>query len=414
MENQNQWGEIEPSISAMSTFNPIRELLSTSQEKQPGQKSEQTLINLSLGDPTLYGNLKINKQGVDAVDEALKSFECNGYLPGMGKLEARQAIAQSYSNEEHVVDPSNVVLASGCSGALLLCITSLLNPGDNILIPKPGFSLYKTIASSYGIEYKTYNLLPEKQWEINLEELESLVDAKTKAILVNNPSNPCGSNYSKKHLLEIIAFCEKHRLPIIADEIYRDIVFSGEEFYPFYSLTNSVPVLTTGGLAKQFLVPGWRLGWVVVHDPLGNFEKVKRGLMALSNLILGPNSLIQGAIPKILNPTSDNTNFKAHLNLVLEKNAKVCEDALSSVEGLTVVKPQGAMYCMVVINTCNFKDIRNGYDFYHALKWEENVEILPGEVFDFPNSFRIVLAPPEDVMLEAAHRIKRFCERHRV
>jgi tyrosine aminotransferase len=91
-----------------------------------------------------------------------------------------------------------------------------------------------------------------------LESLESQIDEKTRAIIINNPSNPCGSVYSKEHLLEIIDLADKYKLPIISDEIYGKIVFSGSKFYPLASLTNKVPILTIGGLAKEYLVPGWR------------------------------------------------------------------------------------------------------------------------------------------------------------
>jgi tyrosine aminotransferase len=93
------------------------------------------------------------------------------------------------------------------------------NEGQNILLPAPGFSLYETLASSKGIECKFYDLVPEKSWEVNIAHLDSLVDAKTSCILINNPSNPCGSVYSKEHLLQILAVAEKHNLPIISDEV---------------------------------------------------------------------------------------------------------------------------------------------------------------------------------------------------
>lgn len=104
--------------------------------------------------------------------------------------------------------------------------------------------------------------------------MESLIDDKTACILVNNPSNPCGSVYSEQHLRDILALAEKHHLPIIADEIYCDLVFKGNQFYPMATLTKEVPILSVGGLAKKYLVPGWRVGWVTVHDRNGIFQEV--------------------------------------------------------------------------------------------------------------------------------------------
>ena len=163
--------------------------------------------------------------------------------------------------------PQDVILASGCSGALELAITTLVGPGQTILLPSPGFSIYHTICANRGIQAKNYQCLPDRQWEVDLTQLESLVDSSTRAILVNNPSNPCGSVFSKDHLMEILALAERHKLPIISDEVYEYMVFPPAVFHPLASLSTSVPILTCTGMAKKFIVPGWRIGWVLIHSP---------------------------------------------------------------------------------------------------------------------------------------------------
>ncbi len=114
------------------------------------------------------------------------------------------------------------------------------------------------------------------------------IDDNTKAILINNPSNPCGSNYSKEHLIEITKIAKKYNLPIIADEIYGRCVFKGE-FIPIHTLDKDIPVLSVGGLAKEFIVPGWRVGWIVLHDRTQNkrLSEVRNGLKSLTQIILG-------------------------------------------------------------------------------------------------------------------------------
>lgn len=121
---------------------------------------------------------------------------------------------------------------------------------------------YETILTHRGVEPRFYRLQPERNWEADVKHMRSLCDANTAAILVNNPSNPCGSNYSEAHLRDIIAFADEKRLPIIVDEIYADMVFEGQRFVPLASLSKRVPVISVGGTAKRFMVPGWRLGWV--------------------------------------------------------------------------------------------------------------------------------------------------------
>ena len=124
------------------------------------------------------------------------------------------------------------------------------------------------ITESLGGSTKDYRLHPEKNWECDLADMEAQIDDRTKAILITNPSNPTGSNYSEEHLRGIVAIADRHGLPIIADEIYGGVVFSGT-FTPIASIAGAVPVLSVGGLAKEFVVPGWRVGWVVMHEQKG-------------------------------------------------------------------------------------------------------------------------------------------------
>ena len=225
--------------------------------------------------------------------DSLESGEFNGYAPSSGYQQSRQAIADHIGEGWNNITSDDVIICSGCSCALDMCIGVIANPGDNILVPRPGnsficttdpercfyhcgyfhfflgFPLYKTLAHGFGIQTKEYDLLPEQGWQVDLKHLESLIEpGKTKAILINNPSNPCGSVFDRDHLLDILKIAEKYYLPIIADEIYEHFVFQGakKDYIPVASLTRTVPVLSCGGLTKRWLVPGWRLGWITIHD----------------------------------------------------------------------------------------------------------------------------------------------------
>ena len=174
----------------------------------------------------------------------------------------------NFVNTGNDIKAEDVLIVSGCSCALDMAISAMANPGDNILVPRPGFPLYKTLANGLGIKTKEYDLLPLKGWECDLDHMRAMIDENTKAILVNNPSNPCGSVFSEEHLRKILALADEFKVPIIADEIYEHFVFSeaGKSYVPMASLTTTVPILSCGGLTKRYLVPGWRLGWITVHD----------------------------------------------------------------------------------------------------------------------------------------------------
>lgn len=117
----------------------------------------------------------------------------NGYGPAVGFIEARQAVANYSLHQGEDITANDVILCSGCSCALDLAIAVMAGDGQNLLIPRPGFSIYKTLAEGFGVECRSYDLLPEKNWEIDLQQMESVIDVNTSAIIITNPSNPCGS-----------------------------------------------------------------------------------------------------------------------------------------------------------------------------------------------------------------------------
>ncbi|XP_059146218.1 LOW QUALITY PROTEIN: tyrosine aminotransferase-like [Physella acuta] len=398
---------IPMSAMAENTFNPIRSIVDTMKiEPHP----DKPMIALSIGDPTTFGNLPMAENIEEAIITSLKQRKYNGYAPSVGFEFARQAVADYVSTPTEKVEAKDVVLASGGSGALDLCISCLAEPGQNILIPCPGFSLYKTLAVSLGIEVRLYDLLPSKSWEVDIDHLESLIDEKTKAVVICSPSNPCGSAYSKEHLLEIIDTMERHRIPIIADEIYEHFVFNGQSYHSVASLSKNVPVLSCSGLTKRFLVPGWRMGWIVIHDRHDAFEHVRKGLVKLSQRILGPNTLVQAALPEILKNTPKSF-FEETLQYV-EKNAKLFYEKLNTVNGLHPVMPQGAMYMMVGIDMEHFPEFKSDVEFTQRLITEQSVFCLPATCFEYPNFFRIVLTVPTEKASEACDRIRAFCDEH--
>lgn len=404
IQKRTKW-MIGASDMARRTVNPIRRIVDN-MKIEPNPELE--FISLSIGDPTIFGNLPPPTQILDAVEDALRSGKNNGYKPAVGDVEARKAIAKHMSTPTSSLTEKDVIITSACSGAIELCIGTLANPGDNILCPKPGFSLYKTIGCSNGLDVRYYNLLPESEWQVDLEHLESLIDDKTKCILVNNPSNPCGSVYSEQHLKDILAVAEKYKLPILADEIYAYSVFKGETFHPMASLTSTVPVLACGAISKRWLVPGWRLGWILIHDRNNAMDEVRQGLFDMSTRILGANAVIQGALPRILEETP--TSFFDETMGYIEKMANLAYTNLSDVSALNPIKPRGAMYMMVGIDLSVLTNVRDDIHFTEGLMAKKSVFCLPGACFGYPNFFRIVLTVPEDLLEQATQRIRNYCQ----
>ena len=288
----------------------------------------------------------------------------------------------------------------------------MCNEGDEILLPQPGFSLYTTLAGSKGIEAKYYNLKSNDAWKVDLEHARSLVTSKTRAILVNNPSNPCGSVYDAAHLKDIINFAEEFKLPIIADEIYADMIFDEtEKFIHMAELTDTVPILSVGGIAKQFLVPGYRVGWIIIYDKMGYLNQLRDGIQRLTTLILGANTLVQGALPYIFEKVE--SSFYKNLNRSLKESSDYTAERISNIKGLSAIRPQGAMYCMIGIDIDMFDDqINDDVEFSSLLLKEESLIVLPGQCFRMKNFFRVVTCPSKNDLVEAYDRLEQFCARH--
>ncbi|PWU88022.1 putative tyrosine aminotransferase, putative,L-tyrosine:2-oxoglutarate aminotransferase [Trypanosoma cruzi] len=406
------WKVLEPSTMSKRGVNTL-ECITLRNSKAPANKSQ---LKLSIGDPTHDGNLVAPPSAVDALVRCVEGNKCNGYPQMTGRPDAREAVAQYWGKnfapqQAAHCKGENVVFGCGVSDVFIISLTSLCDEGDNILIPKPCFSFYDFACELYSVEARHYLCNHEKDWEIDFDHLRSLVDGRTKAILMNNPSNPCGSNFSRQHIADLIRVCEELHLPLIADEIYAGLVFSGETFTSVADFDTPVPRFILGGLSKVFMVPGWRLGWALLMDTHGHAGDVMRGMQNLSTVALGPCAVVQGALPEILSQTPE-SYFKSNAE-ELRENAVVLAKAIQQCHGLSCTVPQGSMFIMVGVNTKLFKDITNDMEFYEMLEDEENVQVVPGEDLHMPGYFRIVVSRPKKIVDEVAARIHDFCERHK-
>ncbi|WWC97693.1 tyrosine aminotransferase [Kwoniella sp. B9012] len=409
---KKEWNvRVSPAVGR--SRNPIRETLASITANQPS--CSKTPINLGLGDPTHYPLHPPPPAAITAVAQAAIGGGANGYLNGVGSTEARQAVADYHERWDQVkYDISDIVLTHGVGQGLDLLFSVMIPPASveksNILLPRPGFAQYTALLANLDAEIRYYDCVEDKDWEVDLEMIDQLCDDNTRAILINNPSNPCGSNYSRQALKDILVIAEKHKVPIIADEIYGHMTWSAP-FTPLASLSNTVPIITLSGLSKRFLVPGWRFGWLCLHDPLGIASSIKNGMQCWGNRFMGPNSLIQAALPTIL--ATEPEWYDEVINKI-EALAKIVYQGVSDAPGLSTNCPSGAMYSFVKIDLAAFPMIKDDVAFATALYNEQAVFVLPGLCFGMPGYFRIVLGTPSGVMTEVIERIHQFCNKHSV
>jgi len=278
MVENKAWNEMKHTPAARSNvINPIRAILES--EMRPVKDHPKPMINLGLGEPSKANGFDLPPVINEAIIEAVQSEKANSYTMSSGTVDARIAIAEKFSTAEHKIDPNHVLLTHGCSGALQNAVSVLCEQGDTILVPSPGFPLIQTICQNFNVNFEHYKLDSSKNWNIDIEHLKSKITPKVKAILINNPSNPCGACFSKEHMLEIIAVCDEHKIPIIADEVYYGLNYDKDsEFHSFGNLAVNVPVITTGAISKIYCLPGWRCGWNIVYNRHGYFDEVLKGM----------------------------------------------------------------------------------------------------------------------------------------
>ncbi|KAI4333637.1 hypothetical protein L6164_018417 [Bauhinia variegata] len=378
------------------------------------EKDREMVIALGLADPTAHSCFCTTLVAEDAVLDSLQSHKFNGYAPTVGLLETRRAIAKYLSRDlPYELSPDDVYVTSGCTQAIDVALSTVARPGSNVLIPRPGFPIYNQCASFRNVEVRHYDLIPKKGWEVNLNAIKALADQNTAAIVVVNPGNLCANVYSYQHLEEIAETAKRLKIPIIADEVYAHLAFGSKEFVPLGSFGSSVPVITLGSLSKRWLVPGWRLGWFALTDPNG-FLKTPRVIERINkyfDILGGPATIIQAAVPQILEQT-DEAFFDNTINM-LKENADICFDRIKDIPGLTCrQKPEGSMDVMVKLNFSNFNDISDDIDFCFKLVKEEAVVLLPGTTLGYQNWIRITFAVDPSSLEEGLKRLKSFCQRH--
>lgn len=426
------WSPVAISSVVREIRNPIREVIAGIDLGGAIAAGSKPFLNLGLGDPSVYGNFPPAEAALDAIHHSLRSGKSDGYPASVGYAATRQAVADYFNIGEHdSIKKEDIIMTHGASGALESAISVLADHTKNIILPRPLFTAYETMAGSTGCEIRYYNLIPEQNWEIDLASLGAQIDENTACVLINNPCNPCGSNWSTAHLEALARLASLRRVVIVSDEVYAGMAwdvsgprpahaddkrvqgkFNPGVFTPYASIATNAPVLTVGAVSKRWLAPGWRLGWVIVSDPQGVLNEVREGLEKWAFRIQGPNSTMQGALPEIFVNTPESFFTKTLADL--ERVGLKLYERLAQIPGLKPLRPQGAMYLVCGgLTEENFPGFADDKDFVGAFKKEENVLVLPGACFRLEGFVRFVTTVPLPVLMEACDRLEAFCLRHR-
>lgn len=361
------------------------------------------VIGFGSGEPDFNTPDYIIEAGKKAMDMGMTK-----YTPASGSLALKQAICDKLKNDNGLIyNTDQIVVSNGAKHSLYNIFQALLDPGDEVIIPSPFWVSYpEMVKLSDGVPVfvQTYE---EDNFVARPEEIEKVVTDKTKIIIINTPSNPCGGIYHKETLEKIAEIAKKHDIYIISDEIYEKIIYDGNVHVSIATIDEETKKRTiiVNGFSKAYAMTGWRLGYLAAD------EEISKAISRIqSHETSNPNSMAQYAGVIAL----QNGQAKiAEMVVEFDERRKIMYEMINSTPGLHANMPEGAFYMMGNIKSTfgksyNGEKIENSMDFARILLEAKFVAVVPGGAFGADDYIRFSYAIAKDKMIEGLTRIKEF------
>ena len=375
------------------------------------ERQGHKILKLNIGDPIAYPGLPTPKHMVEAYANAIKNGR-NGYSPSYGLPELRAAIAQDERRKGWNASQDDIYVCHGVTEALQIIFAATLEEGSKVLAPGPHYPPYMAYPQMYGAQTVEYKLKPDDGWSLDFDDIEQKMDEDVRLLVLINPNNPCGNVAGKDEIFRLLAIARKWpNCIIVADEIYDGLDFTGLH-RSVASLSPDVPVFVLNGVSKVYYAPGWRIGYLAIHDPVRRLIDIRDGIERLLRSRLCASTPAQ--LGYLAGLDSDRTWMKSYSDKVVRQR-NLCVDRIESIEGLEVQSAGGAFYMFVKLTDSKWQN--NDKEFVLNLLHEEHVLVVHGSGFSPElgrGHFRIVFLPEEVVLNEAFDRIDRFLQRHRV
>ena len=369
------------------------------------------VLKLNIGNPAPFGFSAPDEVIVDMRDSIRDS---QGYSDSRGIFAARKAIMQ-YAQIKRIpnVTMKDVYTGNGASELIQLSLHALLNLGDEILIPSPDYPLWTACANLAGGKAVHYICDEQSDWMPDLDDIESKITDRTKAIVIINPNNPTGALYPKDLLERIVDIARRHELIIFSDEIYDRLVMDGEEHVSIASLAPDLFCVTFSGLSKSHMVCGFRVGWMIFSGNKAIAKDYLEGVNMLSNMRLCSNVPGQSIVQTALGGYQSVNEYIRPGGRIYEQREYIY-NAINDIPGLSAVKPKAAFYIFPKIDVKRF-NITSDNQFALDFLREKRVLFVPGSGFNWhePDHFRIVYLPRLSVLKESMEKMREFLATYR-
>jgi alanine-synthesizing transaminase len=369
------------------------------------------IIKLNIGNLAPFGFETPDEVRQDVI---LNMSNASGYTDSQGLFQARKSIMH-YSQQKNIkgVRVDDIYIGNGASELIVMVMQGLLNTGDEILVPAPDYPLWTAAVSLGGGTPRHYICDEGADWLPDLEDMKRKITPRTKAIVVINPNNPTGALYPDVILQGIIELARQHQLIIFSDEIYDKTLYDGNTHTSIAALADDVMFVTFGGLSKNYRACGYRAGWMMISGEKRHAKDYIDGLNILASMRLCANAPGQYAIQTALGGYQSINDLVAPGGR-LRKQRDLAHELITSIPGVTCVKPKGALYIFPKLDAKMYP-IENDQEFILELLREQHVLVVQGSGFNWPtpDHLRIVFLPNADDLTDAIGRIAKFLDGYR-
>ena len=369
------------------------------------------VLRLNTGNPAAFG-FELPQSIRTALEGNI--HKAVAYCDFQGMPEARDAIIR-YEMSKGIRDIhiDDVFIGNGVSEVVNFALIPLLNPGDEVLVPMPTYSLWSNTVLLCGAKPVYYRCDEASGWNPDVADLRSKVTCKTRAMVIINPNNPTGVLYDTQILQQMLQVAREHDLIVFSDEIYDRLVMDGLEHVSTAALAPDLTVVTMNGLSKSHCLCGYRCGWMVISGPREKTEHYRRGIIEMTSMRLCSNALAQLVIPAALEDMQTPASMVCPGGRLYEQRQATVE-VLQNINGISFVKNVAAFYMFPRLDAKKFH-ITSDKKFARDLLRATNILVVPGSGFDWPDPdhFRLVMLPQPDQLRSAMTRLGDFLESYR-
>ncbi len=361
------------------------------------------VIGFAAGEPDFNTPDEIKEAGIAAINS-----NNTRYTPARGTMELRQAVCDRMKADCGVeYAPNQVVVASGAKHAVYIALRAIVNPGDEVILPAPYWVSYIELIKMMGGVPVVVTATEEENFKLSADKLAAAITPKTKALILNNPSNPTGMMYSREELEVIADLCVRNDLYVIDDEIYYSLVYDNKKFVSLVSLGEEIKERTilVNGVSKSYAMTGWRIGYACASEPIAT-------VMAnyISHSTGSPCAVSQKAALAALTGSQEKVEtmrqaFEARRNAMVE--------GMNAIPGVSCIMPEGAFYVMMNLKdilgkTLHGVKVETADDFAALFLKKGLVAVVPGTGFGAPGFVRWSYATSMENILEGLRRLRDF------